>query len=59
MPQTNCQPMTKMPLSFVLGVGVLGLGSIFCVEVLGDGILALAFCPEIQRCCFMSNIEQF
>ena len=43
----------------LLSVGVLGLGSIFCVEVLGDGILALAFCPEIQRCRFMSNIEQF
>ena len=29
-------PMTKMPLTFVLGVGVLGLGIIFCIGVLDD-----------------------
>ena len=35
-------PMYEMPLTFVFG------GSIFCVGVMGDGILSLAFCPEIN-----------
>ena len=34
--------MYEMPLTFVFG------GSIFCVGVMGDGILSLAFCPEIN-----------
>ena len=40
--------MYEMPLIFcVWGLGFFDWESIFCIEVLGVGILSLAFCPEI------------
>mgnify|MGYP001800477700 CR=1 FL=1 len=37
-------PMYEMPLIYVFGVGA----SIYCIGVLGNGILSLAFCPEMD-----------
>ena len=42
--------MYEMPLTFVFGGWDLGVGeSIFCIGVLGVGVLSLAFCPEIKH----------
>ena len=50
---TDKMPMYEMPLIFVFGV--LGLGrACFYIGVLGDGILSLAFCPEM----FFGNTSQ-
>ena len=37
--------MTEMPLAFVFGV--LGSGAFSVLGILDNGILSLAFCPEI------------
>ena len=42
---THKTPMYEMPLIYVFGVGA----RIFCIGVLGNGILSLAFCPEIEK----------
>ena len=39
---TDKMPMYEMPLIYVFGVGE----SIFCIGVLGNGILSLAFVPR-------------
>ena len=45
---TDKTPMYEMPLIFVFGGSGFEVGeSIFCLEVLGVGVLSLAFCPEI------------
>ena len=38
--------MYEIPLIFVFGVFEVGM-SIFCIGVLGNGILSLEFCPKI------------
>ena len=46
---TDKTPMYEMLLIFVLGGWGFGLGeSIFCIGVLGVGVLSLAFCPKID-----------
>ena len=43
---TDKTPMYEMPRIFVFGGWGFGVGeSIFCIGVLGVGILSLAFCP--------------
>ena len=45
---TDKTPMYEMPLIYVFGGWGFGVGeSTFCIGVLGNGILSLAFCPEI------------
>ena len=49
-------PMYELPLIYVFGVfwgwGFRVGASIFCSGVFGNGILSLAFCPEIS--CYNS-----
>ena len=48
--------MYEMPLIYVFGGCGFGIGeSIFCIAVLGVGILSLAFCPEIQITTFINE----
>ena len=45
---TDKTPMYEMPLIYVFGCWGFRVGvSIFCIGILGNGILSLAFCPEI------------
>ena len=52
-------PMYEMPLIYVFEIRGCNFGFgafFFCIGVLGNGILSLAFCPKIRKNCMFQYL---
>ena len=57
---TDKKPMYEIPPTFVYGgLRFWNWGSIFCIGVLGNGILLLALCPKVVNIKLTYTVNRF